>query len=152
MKRYIRSSEDSLKFTPMNVRQVLKDHDIDTTLHIYELKAEAYRRYEYESASFYRRKFKCNGDYLAYFSMVLHKRPNVAAISDYFNGDFQEFIDFVEANPSVSSIEEYACSVWYGDGDDYIIYLKNMDTGNYLYQGDYEIEEDYEEDLEDEEE
>ena len=117
----------------------LKDLGIDTTLHHYELQAEEYDRYG--ATPVYTFKFTAPGDYLAYFSMVLHrkfsKQEVVDLIDDYWGDDIPE---------SVAEIKDFASQVWYGDGDDYIIYLKNLDTGETLYEGYYEPEEDeYEE-------
>lgn len=123
-----------------SVLQVLKDANLDTTIHRYELYAETYERYE--SGRLYKKQFTCRGDYLAYFSMLLHKSPTVSALSEYFD-DIDDFIDFVRHNPTVADIEEHASSSWYGDGDDFIIYLKNLDTHETLYQCDYDEIEEY---------
>ena len=71
MKKYIKASEFEMpeNFTPMSVRSILKEFDIDTHLHVYELKAEKYERHE--QGEIYTLKFKANGDYLAYFAMTL---------------------------------------------------------------------------------
>lgn len=151
MKRYIRSAteEDANKeLTLKSVLQILNDANIDTTIHTYELYAEEYERYE--RGRLYKKTFKCRGDYLAYFSMLLHKSPTVSALGEYFD-DTDDFGDFVIHNPTVADMETYAASSWYGDGDDFIIYLKNLDTHETLYQSDYdEIEEEYDDDLDEE--
>ena len=35
---------------------------------------------------------------------------------------------------------------WWGDGDDFIYYLKNLDTGKMLYQADDSMYEEYDDD------
>lgn len=142
MKRFIKSNNDR---QPSKIGQILKDHGIDTTSHKYELVAEEYGRYD--SGPIYTKRFSCHGDYLAYLSMVIHEAPTVARILKYF--DEEEFAELVDANPTVEAIADYASSCWYGDGDDYIIKLQNLDTGKVLYEGDYDFEdaeEDYDED------
>lgn len=116
---------------------ILKEHGIDTTKAQYELKAESYERYD--SGKVYTRKFTCPGDYLAYFAMWVHRQPSVSSIDD-----LDYFEDIVDENPTVGDIATYAEQNWWGDGDDYIIYLKNLNTGEILYSAD-EPEEEYEE-------
>ena len=124
----------------------LKSKGIDTTKHKYKLVAERYERYS--SGDKYSRTFTCPGDYLAYFSMRLHTGPTIDELLDYF-GDSEDFVDFVDSNPSTDAIADHAASCWYGDGDDYIIELANLDTGDVLYDGQYEeyMDEYEEEDL-----
>ena len=75
--------------------------------------------------------------------MILHKQPTAEAIDDYFEDDFKEYI---QDYPTVDAIAGHASSHWWGDGDDYIIYLKNLTTGQILYSADG-----YEEESEDDE-
>ena len=138
MKRYIRSST-----TNDTLKQLLQEHGIDTTPAKYELYAETYERYE--SGRKYKKKFTCDGDYVAYFSMLLHSKPTYDKLVDYFSED--ELEEFIEENPTVEDIADYASSSWWGDGDDFIIYLKNLNTGEYLY-GPEETEDEYDEDEE----
>ena len=112
------------------VIQILNEHNIDTTLCQYQLRAQRYERYA--EGEYYTRKFKCAGDYLAYFSMLLHSKPTASAFIDYF-GSLGEFEEFVESHPTLPDIANTASSGWWGDGDDYIIYLKNLTTGSTLY-------------------
>ena len=140
------SSADSAdnNYTPLTNKELIKmldDAGIDTTKCKYELRAESYERYG--SGRKYTRKFTCPGDWLAYFSMILHKQPTAEAIDDYFEDDFKEYI---QDYPTVDAIAGHASSHWWGDGDDYIIYLKNLTTGQILYSADG-----YEEESEDDE-
>ena len=144
MKMYVRASESD--FTNADLVQLLKDHNIDTTKQKYELRAEGYERYG--SGKLYTRKFTCPGDWLAYLSMQFHKSPTADVLMDYFD-DVDELIEFVEDYPTVQKIENHAASNWWGDGDDYIIYLKNLTTGKYLYESEEGEEEFEEEDWED---
>lgn len=139
MKRYIKASTDN------NMIKVLNDAGIDTTTAKYELKAETYERYG--AGRRYLKKFTCPGDYLAYISMVLHTKPTEEEINDYF-GSVQELVD---EYPTVADIADHAAVNWWGDGDDYIIYLKNLTTGKMLYEGGDDEEVD-EEDLDDDDE
>lgn len=141
MKRYIKCAKSSDSDA---VLSILKDHNIDTTMCQYELRAEAYERYT--SGKVYTKKFKCPGDYLAYFSMVVHKAPTGSAILEYF--DLDEFAELVDHYPTVAKIKQVAEQSWYGDGDDYIISLKNLTTGDVLYEADYYEEDEDEEDWE----
>lgn len=145
MKRYIRSSESSEQYeiTDESILQLFDEFEIDSTRHRYELKAETYERYE--SGRKYVKKFTCSGDYLAYFSMLLHTKPTAESLSEYFD-DFDEFKDLVEANPTVEDIKDYASSCWYGD--DFIFYLKNLDNSKVLYEADDEDYDEYDEDEE----
>lgn len=122
---------------------ILKDHGIDTTKSKYELVAETYERYG--GGRKYRKNFTCPGDYLAYFAMTIHATPNYNNLMDSF-GDIYEFEEFVDKYPTVGDIAEHAASSWWGDGDDYIISLKDVNSGEVLYAGDSEPEEYSEED------
>ena len=126
--------------------KILKDHGIDTTKCQYELYAEEYMRMY--SGGKYKKKFTCPGNYLAYFAMNIHGTPNYENIDDHFGIDY--FEEIVNDNPTIKDIEDYASSSWWGDGDDYIIYLKNLTTGEVLYQAEeedeYEEEDEWDED------
>ncbi len=148
MKRYIRAASQSVESTEITDKAIFKLFDelgIDNTRHRYELKAEKYERYE--RGRNYVKRFTCSGDYLAYFSMFLHTKPTAEGLSEYFD-DFDEFKDLVEANPTVEDIKGYASSFWFGDGDDFIFYLKNLDNNKVLYEADYEDYDEYDEDEE----
>ena len=151
------SNKDFLKY----VCAGLKSRGIDTTLHKYEMKAEAYERYG--GGETYVVDFKCPGDYLAYVAMSLagHRAVRtlggladaVSDIADDFIDvdnnriDFDAFLE--EYGRTVAGMEDFASENWWGDGDDYIIYLKNLDTGKTLYKGDDPEPEIYDEDEED---
>ena len=109
----------------------MNKYNIDTTQYSYQLKAETYERYQ--SGKRYTKTFKCAGDYLAYFSMLVHKSPTPYTLEDYFGVD--GFIEIVQDYPSVDAIYDHASSSWWGDGDDYIISLVNLDTNEVLYEG-----------------
>ena len=144
MKRYIKASMD-YEWTNKSIVELLESRGIDTTKAEYELKAQRYERYD--EGAVYTRKFTCPGDYLAYFSMTIHSQPNASNINFHYPGD--EFIDIVDECPTVEDIADYAEQYWWGDGDDYIIYLKNLSTNEYLY-GSEKVEEEYDnEDWED---
>ena len=141
MKRYIKSSEEA-SLTNKDMVEVLKSMGIDTTMSQYELRAEEYERYS--SGGSYVKKFKCLGDWLAYLSMNCHCKPGAVELEDRFGWDLDEFKDFVEAYPTVDKISNMASNRWYGDGDDHIIYLRNLTTGEELYSdgSDYYEDED----------
>lgn len=142
MKRYIKSNTDN-ELTNQSIVELLRSRGIDTTKAKYELKAQRYERYE-EGAT-YTKRFMCPGDYFAYFSMHVHEQPSASNL-DYWTNEFEEMLDEC---PTVDDMREYATCYWWGDGDDFIIYLKNLSTGEYLYGPEY-IEEEYdEEDWED---
>ena len=88
MKRYIKSA----RTTSADILQILQNHGIDTTPNRYRLEARAYERYEIGRK--YKANFQCNGDYLAYFSMLFHGKPTLKAIKDYWG--IEEFKEFVE--------------------------------------------------------
>lgn len=119
------------KLTTKFIKKLLNKYNIDTTQHSYQLEAETYDRYE--SGKRYTKTFKCAGDYLAYFSMLFHKSPTPYTLDNYFGVD--GFIETVQDYPSVDAIYDHASSSWYGDGDDYIISLVNLDTNEVLYEG-----------------
>ena len=113
----------------------LKSAGIDTTKYKYEMKAERYERYE--SGPIYTIKFTCPGDYLAYTAMAVHKSLTKDIIVNFFDeyygvtvDNIDEMFDIVPA--SLDEMDDFANSNWWGDGDDYIIYLKNLTTGEYL--------------------
>ena len=112
-----------------NLLSFLHEKGIDTTKHKYELFAQEYERFG--SGGTYKKVFSCPGDYLAYFSMLLHKGPTYDELIGYF-GDWAGLEDFIEQYPTLDDIADHAHSYWWGDGRDFIIYLKNLDTGEYL--------------------
>ena len=125
------------------ILNALNSAGIDTTIHNYEMKAQRYERYT--EGSTYIIKFTCPGDYLAYLAMNLHKPLTKHLIVEFFGhywGIDQESISYLfdEAPKSLSKMADYANAYWWGDGDDFIIYLKNVSTGEYLC-GPNEIEE-----------
>ena len=122
--------EADTEITSAQIEKILADHGIDTTMNQYELCAQAYERYG--RGQVYRKKFKCPGNYLAYFSMEFHAAPTSGRINEYFN-NIEDLEYFIEQHPTVKDIAEFAESEWWGDGDDYIYYLKNLTTGEYLY-------------------
>lgn len=143
MKRYIHASDDEwTEITNENLIEFLKSNGIDTTKSKYELKAITYERYE--EGSRYVKKFTCPGDWLAYFSMLFHTVPNAATFNEhgYVLEDLEDFI--AEGCTTVDAMKDHASSVWWGDGDDYILYLQNLNNGEYLYgpeEVEYEAEE-----------
>ena len=148
MKRYIKSSYTLDELSQMSDKDCLKAicaelraHGVDTTMHNYELEAEAYERYS--SGSMYKVKFRCPGDYLAYFAMAAHKKVvTLSGLVDEIRftiemyGGFDGF--FEEFGTTVKSMCNHASDYWYGDGDDHIVYLKNLDTGKFLYNEGYQ--------------
>ena len=77
---------------------------------------------------------------MAYFSMAVHQGiKDVSELASYIGGwgiddDNYQTAFFEEFPDSVKGMEEHASSNWWGDGDDYIILLKNLDTGEILYE------------------
>lgn len=113
------------------ILDLLESKGIDTTEYTYELHAQAYERYE--DGDTYTETFTAPGDYLAYFSMLASGYFIPAdTLEDYF-GTMKNLTEFVNEHPSVESMKEYASANWWGDGSDYIHYLKNIDTGKFLY-------------------
>ena len=141
MRKYIRSSSENYPLLKEFLKE-LKARGIDTTKHKYELKAERYERFG--SGDTYTYKFTALGDYVAYISMKIHRDMTKDGIEEFledYYGGVEETLDYI---PTLDAMEATASDDWWGDGDDYIIYLKNLDTGKVLYEGDYE--EEYEED------
>jgi len=129
MKKMIRASQEA-RFTNADLKKMLKDADLWEDLQDYELKAQRYERYT--NGAVYTKKFMCPGDWLAFLSMRVHKEPNARTLQEdyYVKEDIEEMI---EECPTVAAMEDYASRNWWGDGDDYIIYLKNLSTNEYLY-------------------
>ena len=143
MKKMIKASQQP-KFTNKVLEKILRDADLWEDLQDYELKAQRYERYD--NGAVYTKKFMCPGDWLAFLSMIVHKEPNAKTLrEDYY--DKESIEELIEECPTVDAIEEYASRNWWGDGDDYIIYLKNLSTNEYLYGPNEEpIDEDDDED------
>lgn len=128
MKRYIKSA----RTTVSDILKILQDNGIDTTTNKYRLEARQYERYEIGEK--YKINFTCNGDYLAYLSMLFHSKPTLKAIKDYWG--IEEFKEFVAEHPTVEDIYDYAQEYWYGDGDDFILSLVNVSKNKVLYEED----------------
>ena len=124
MKRMIRASQTE-KFTNADLKKILKDADLWEELQDYELKAQRYERYS--NGAVYTKKFMCPGDWLAFLSMLVHNEPNARTLQE------EDIQDLIEECPTVEDMEQHASKNWWGDGDDYIIYLKNLNTNEYLY-------------------
>lgn len=107
----------------------LSDRGIDVSKHNYELKAESY-----DTGRTYTYRFKAPGDWIAYMSMRLHKRMTPDNIMEYINDEWIYDENYDELFDSVSNMRKLAESRWWGDGDDFIYYLKNLDTGEMLYE------------------
>ena len=138
MKISIKASTEGSK--SRELLETLKSHGIDTTKCQYELTAEEYERYH--PGEVYTIKFSCPGDYLAYFSMWMHERPSIARFEAAYGDDLiLEMEDCLNRFPTVEALAEHAAANWWGDGDDYIISLKNLTTGELLYRGEYEYPE-----------
>lgn len=114
--------------TMSSILSYLSSKGIDTTSQSYELCAQVYERYT--DGGVYTKRFRCNGDYLAYFSMLFHEAPTFKKLMEYFGMDDLE--DFIDENPTVDAIRDYANSTWWGDGSDLIIYLDNVSNGTTL--------------------
>lgn len=126
-----------------DVVKMLNSWGIDTTKHRYELEAEEYERYG--SGSQYRYRFTAPGDWVAYFAMQLHRDMSPDAVVEYLNDYFDDEDELAEIN-SIPAIRDTAAMSWWGDGDDFIHYLKNLDTGEILYQADDSMYEEYDDD------
>ena len=121
------------RFTHADVLEVLNRYGIDTTTYKYQLEVETDQIYD--GTDSYVKRFTCAGDYLAYFSMKLHKSPTVSNLSDLFSGSIQAFENFVILNPTVEDIAYEAEASWagFGDGSESVVSLKNVSTGSVLY-------------------
>lgn len=144
MKIYIKSADDILdKQFLHDTCNELNSVGIDTTMHNYELFARDYGDDDWGDS--YIVRFKCPGDYLAYFAMLGHQEVKtlpglVEVIYDYaFSPRYKgcELL-FEICGQSVESMKNYASSEWYGDSDDEVYYLKNLDTNTFLYGKDYD--------------
>lgn len=131
MKKMLRAAEsEDLAFTNKDLERMLRDADLWEDPQKYELKAQRYERYD--NGAVYTKKFMCPGDWLAFLSMIVHKQPNAKTLQeDYY--EKEDIEEMIEECPTVAAMEDYASRNWWGDGDDYIIYLKNLSTNEYLY-------------------
>lgn len=104
----------------------------------YELVAQEYDRYS--DGKIYKKTFYAPNDYIALYSMALHDAPTI----DNFNLAFWDPYDIKMSSGNFPTYEEMlneVSSEYWGDGDDYIISLKNLSTGKTLYEGDNSFEE-----------
>lgn len=145
MKKYVKATSDEDKRLWKQVIQKCKEAGIDVTSNKYEMMAEKYMRYG--AGANYTIRFSAPGNYFAYTAMYIHQPLNIDNLLEFIEDQFGGIQDMLDEYPSEESMKEYASAVWYGDGDDYIFYLKNTTTGELLYEGDagdiYE-DEDYE--------
>lgn len=118
----------------------------------YKLVAEKYN--PFDSGDVYSESFYAPNDYIALFSMILHKAPSVKNFERAgWSGD-DIIKDFADELPTYEDFYNYAASEWWGDADDYIISLKNLTSGKTLYEAEYDFSEseDDDYDFDDEEE
>ena len=106
--------------------------------HKYELKAQTYDRGP--NTSTYTIRFTAPNDWFAFLSMCLHTKPSLEELEDYFGDDGEDLDEMYEEYPSIESMSDLASGAWWGDGDDYIIYLKDLTSGEYLYEGEEQEE------------
>lgn len=129
-RRFVAQFDKSVKISSVpEIVSFLKSNQIDTTKHKYELVAESYsngKRYTY--------KFTAYGDWMAYLSMALHRNMKMSSIDKHVEDLFGDIEDIPSNLLSVESMFDYASDYWWGDGDDYIISLRNLDTGEILYE------------------
>lgn len=134
MKRAIKASTQFSNID--SLRHLLRMHNIDTRKHKYQLEAVRYDRYEL--GPIYTYLFSTYGDWMAYISMTLHSNmtPNMLDefIEDYWGPDLED-LD-LELLDGVEAMKNFASRLWWGDGDDAIIRLTNLDTGEILYESD----------------
>lgn len=139
MKKYIKAAnQDSITFS--SVLNALKSAGIDTTKSSYEMRAETYGRYG-DGGDLYTIKFTCPGDYLAYLAMYIHEPLTKENILNFIEEYFGNLDKMLKEIPSLPDMRNVASSFWWGDGCDYILYLKNLTTGETLHEGDYPVDE-----------
>ena len=133
MKRWIHASSINGQLNSLenedSIVSYLQATGIDTTRNKYQLKAATEDREG--RASVYYKTFICPGDWLAYLSMWIHNSVNSDTLSKHFKLD--RFKELVDDCPTVDDMFNYAASNWWGDVSNYIIYLKNLTTGETLY-------------------
>lgn len=149
MKRYIHANKIREHEINTNAELVeyMKSKGHDTTMSEYELILDDEDRFGTGEGLIVKR-FRCPGDYLAYFSLCLAASPTAERLGDYF-GWFEEMDKYVDEYPTEEDIEKFAHRAWWGDGGALRLRLKNLTTGDVLYQderyGDPTEEEDFEE-------
>lgn len=131
------TASENTRFSDADVVNILNKYGIDTTKCQYRLRVETDQIYN--GSDSYVKKFTCSGDYLAFFSMKIHKSPNASNLSAIFDNDISKFEKFVSDNPDIGDIAYEAEASWsdYGDGSERISYLKNLSTGEFLYEDEY---------------
>ena len=95
----------------------------------YSMRAE-----RYGDDGTYTLRFSAPNDYIALFAMLLHESPSINAMIEYF-GDLESIKYYFDEFPTYDDLYKFASESWWGDGDDFIIELKNLTTGETLYEG-----------------
>lgn len=126
--------------TKQELINTLNSWGVDTTKATYELFAEEYGRYG--EGGTYKVVFTAPGDWVAYLSMQLHDEMEAESVLEFLEEYWGvETIDDIEEIPeevrTEKGMKDYATSQWWGDGDDYIIYLKNLSNGKVIYANTY---------------
>lgn len=114
----------------------------------YSMRAE-----RYGDDGTYTLRFSAPNDYIALFAMLLHESPSINAMIEYFD-DLESIKYYFDEFPTYDDLYKFASESWWGDGDDFIIELKNLNTGETLYEGesndevddddyDYDIDENF---------
>ena len=111
--------------------------------HRYELTAETYERHG--SGSDYTIRFYAPNDYIALLSMELHAAPTIENIEEHgYEG--ADILEYLNKYPTVDAFATYLDKNYMWDGDDFIVYIKNIDTGKRLITGSNDYDEyDYDE-------
>lgn len=117
----------------ISVKDVLKEMVAKFGNHKYKYKLVAEKYERYTTGSVYTKTFFAPNDYIALFSMMLHKAPTVANFEEYIEG--YELKEYLNDYPTFESFLDMAEQCWWGDGDDYIFSLENLTTGETLYAG-----------------
>lgn len=134
MKRYIRSSEEYTSDEKQQILQALKDKGIDTTKHRYIVK---WREYEGMDAGDHSNKITAPGNYLAMFALVIRKSVTWSSLK--FQWDLEDILWYIDKYPSIDALKKGPAAEW-ACPDEYraTFYLENVDTGEILWDEDYE--------------
>lgn len=97
-------------------------------------------KYSYEltgephSGSSYTKRFYAPNDYIALLSMKLHEAPTIQNIEDHgYKGS--DILEYLKEYPTVDAFATYLDKNYMWSKDDFIVHIKNIDTGETLIIG-----------------
>lgn len=129
--RLMKDLDKGGRLTKEDFIEKLNAAGIDTTLNEYEIVSVVFD--EMTDRHIYKHTFTAPGDWAAYFSFVFPLSYSVEDVTIFVQQYYLRLKGLLREYPTVEKIKKLASERWWGDDEAYIISLKNLTTGEILY-------------------